>query len=149
MSGMTELPSRPFLTLAAAQRLVEAGLGEARTRGLNQLVIGVCDAAGRLVAFARQDDAEPAAIDMCIAKARTAAIFTRDTKVWKHRLLDGDTWVLGMPNMNPIEGGRNIAVGGYTVGSIGVAGGSGILDSEIGAAAISAVFGGSGERDER
>lgn len=145
MSDIPQLPSRPFLTLEAAQRLVEAGLGEARARGLNRLVIGVCDAAGRLVAFARQDDAEPAAIDMCVAKARTAAIFTRDTKAWKHRLLDGDTWVLGMPNMHPIEGGQNIVASGYTVGSIGVAGGSGVLDSEIGAAAISTVFGAPGE----
>jgi glc operon protein GlcG len=136
-----ELPNRPFLTLAVAQRLVAAGLAAAEARGLNRLVIAVCDAGGRLVAFARQDDAEPAAIDICVAKARTAAIFTRDTKEWKHRLLDGATWVLGMPNMNPIEGGRNLVAGGYTVGSIGVAGGSGALDTEIGAAAIAAVTG--------
>lgn len=137
-----DLPTRPFLTLAVAQALVDAALREAEKRTLKHLVAGVVGADGRLIAFARQDRAEPAAIEMCIAKARTAAIFTRDTKEWKHRLLDGNTWVLGMPQMHPIEGGQNIVVDGFTVGAIGIAGGSGVLDSEIGAAALAAVMGG-------
>lgn len=136
-----ELPTRHLLTLAVARRLVDAALAEADTRGLTRLVVGVCDEAGRLIAFARQDDAEPAAIDMCLAKARTAAIFTRPTKEWKERLLSGATWVLAMPNMHPIEGGLNIVVAGRTVGSIAVAGGSGALDTDIGLAALAAVVG--------
>lgn len=138
-----ELPTRHFLTLAVARRLVDAGLAEAQRRGLTTLVFGVCDAAGRLVAFARQDDAEPAAIDMCLAKARTAAIFSRATKEWKHRLLEGSTWVLGMPNMHPVEGGLPLVVAGRTVGSIAVAGGSGALDTEIGTAVLAQVAGAS------
>lgn len=136
-----ELPTRHLLTLAVAQRLVDACLAEADTRGLNQLVFAVCDESGRLIAFARQDDAEPAAIDMCLAKARTAALFTRVTKEWKERLLAGNTWVLGMPNMHPIEGGQNIVVAGRTVGAIAVAGGSGALDTEIGQAVLATVAG--------
>ena len=134
-----DLPHRPFLTLAVAQALIEASLKEATARGLQHLVAGVVGADGRLIAFARQDEAEPAAIEMCVAKACTAAIFTRDTKEWKRRLLDGNTWVLGMPQMHPIEGGQNIVVDGFTVGAIGIAGGSGVLDSEIGAVALKAV----------
>ena len=136
-----ELPTRYVLTLAVAQRLVAAGLAQAEQRGLNHLVVGVCDEAGRLISFARQDAAEPAAIDMCLAKARTAAIFTRPTKEWKERLLAGNTWVLGMPNMHPIEGGQNIVVAGRTVGGLGIAGGSGVLDTEIGQAALAEVIG--------
>lgn len=136
-----ELPTRHVLTLAVAQRLVAAGLAQAVTRGLTHLVVGVCDEAGRLIAFARQDDAEPAAIDICMAKARTAAIFTRPTKEWKERLLAGNTWVLGMPNMHPIEGGQNIVVGGRTVGGLGIAGGSGAVDTEIGQAVLAEVIG--------
>ena len=136
-----ELPTRHLLTLAVARRLVDAVLAEADARGLTQLVVGVCDEAGRLIAFARQDDAEPAAIDMCLAKARTAALFTRPTKEWKERLLSGATWVLGMPNMHPIEGGLNIKVASRTIGGIAIAGGSGALDTEIGQAALAAVMG--------
>jgi glc operon protein GlcG len=134
------LPTRHFLTLEVAQELVAAGLAEAEQRGLSKMVVCVTDAAGRLIAFARQDEAEPAAIDMCIAKARTAAIYTRATKLWKERLLSGDTWVLGMPNMHPIEGGQNIVVAGHTVGGLGVGGATGVIDSEIGLAAIATVI---------
>jgi glc operon protein GlcG len=119
-----ELPVRHVLTLAVARRLVDAALTEAETRRLGTLVIGVCDEAGRLIAFARQDGAEPAAIDMCLAKARTAAIFTRPTKEWKERLLSGATWVPGQ-----------------TVGGLAIAGGSGALDTEIGLAALATVIG--------
>ena len=143
----SELPTRHVLTLAAAQRLVAAALADAEARGLTRIVVGVCDDAGRLIAFARQDDAEPAAVDMCLAKARTAALFTCATRDWKQRLLSGDHWVLGMPNMNPIEGGQNIVAGGRTVGAIGVAGGSGVLDSEIGLGALDAVAGRTGPSD--
>jgi len=136
------LPLRPHLTLAVAQEIVAFALVECERRELSKMVVGVTDAAGRLVAFARQDDAEPAAIEMCVAKARTAAIFTRPTKAWKERLLAGDTWVLGMPNMHPIEGGQNIVVSGHTVGGLGIAGGSGQLDTDIGLAALEAVLGG-------
>jgi glc operon protein GlcG len=136
-----ELPSRPFLTLEVARRIVDAALAEAERRELDHLVVTVCDQAGFLIAFARQDDAEPAAIEMCLAKARTAAIFTRATKEWKQRLLDGNTWVLGMPEMHPIEGGQNIVVAGRTVGAVGIGGGSGVIDTEIGTAAIAAVTG--------
>jgi glc operon protein GlcG len=136
-----ELPVRPVLTLAVARRLVDAALAEADGRGLTTLVVGVCDEAGRLIAFARQDGAEPAAIDMCLAKARTAAIFARPTKEWKDRLMSGATWVLGMPNMHPIEGGQNIVVAGHTVGGLAIAGGSGALDTEIGLATLAKVIG--------
>lgn len=134
------LPTRHVLTLALAQEIVAAALRECEQRGLSKMVVGVTDESGRLIAFARQDDAEPAAIEMCTAKARTAAIFTRPTKVWKERLLAGDTWVLGMPNMHPIEGGQNIALAGRTIGGLGIAGGSGQLDTEIGQAALAAVL---------
>jgi glc operon protein GlcG len=137
----SELPTRPFLTLGVAQRIVDAALAEAERQNLTHLVVAVCDSSGRLIAFARQDEAEPAAIDMCTAKARTAAIFRRSTKEWKQRLLDGNTWVLGMPNMHPIEGGQQIVVGGHTVGAIGIAGGTGALDTEIGSSAIASVVG--------
>jgi glc operon protein GlcG len=135
------LPTRPFLTLAVAQELVAASLAEAEKRELNRMVVAVADAGGRLVAFARQDDAEPAAVDICVAKARTAAIFTRATKAWKQRLLSGDTWVLGMPNMHPIEGGQNIVAAGHTIGGLGIGGATGEIDSEIGIAALAAVLG--------
>lgn len=137
----SELPTRPVLTLEVAQKLIAAGLREAEDRGLNTMVVGVCDDGGRLIAFARQDDAEPAAIETCIIKARTAAMFARDTREWKERLMGGANWVLHLPNMYAIEGGQVIKLGKHVLGGLGIGGGSGALDTEVATAAMTAVFG--------
>jgi uncharacterized protein GlcG (DUF336 family) len=135
---MYDLPIKRVLTLAAAQGIAHAALADAEKRGLSSLVITVVDDGGRLMVLLRQDDAEPAAVDIGIAKARTAAIFMKATKEWKERLLSGATWVLGMPNLAPIEGGQPIFVEGRVIGAVGIAGASGALDTEIGALALSA-----------
>jgi glc operon protein GlcG len=96
----------------------------------------VVDDGGRLLFLLRQDDAEPAAVDIGIAKARTAAIFKKATKEWKEKLLAGNNWVLGMPNMTPVEGGIPIIVEQRVIGAIGIAGAKGSADTEIGLASL-------------
>ena len=135
---MHDLPLKRVLTLAAARTIAEAALADAEQRGLSSLVVTVVDDGGRLFVLLRQDHAEPAAVDIGIAKARTAAIFMKATKEWKERLLSGATWVLGMPNLTPIEGGQPIVVEGRVIGAVGIAGASGPLDTEIGSAALAA-----------
>lgn len=139
------LPTKKVLTLDAARAVADAALAEAVKRGFNELVIVVVDDGGRLIFLVRQDNAEPAAIDIGIAKTRTAAIFKRETKEWKERLLDGKWWVLGMPNMAPIEGGVPIVVEGRVIGALGVAGGSGGADSEICRAGLAVLENGSAQ----
>jgi glc operon protein GlcG len=130
------LPSKRILTLNAAREIADGALVEAIKRGLNQLVIAVVDDGGRLIFLLRQDDAEPAAVDIGIAKARTAAIFKKPTKDWKEKLLAGNYWVLGMPNMTPVEGGLPIVVEDQVIGAIGIAGAKGAVDTEIGLASL-------------
>ncbi len=130
------LPTKRVLTLQAAREIADAALAEAVKQGFNQLVIVVVDDGGRLIFLLRQDDAEPAAVDIGIAKARTAAIFKKATKEWKQRLLDGNSWVLAMPNMTPIEGGIPIVVEQRVIGAVGIAGAKGVADTEIGLASL-------------
>ena len=121
-------------------------MAEAVKRGFNELVIVVVDDGGRLIFLVRQDNAEPGrAADIGIAKTRTAAIFKRETKEWKERLLEGKWWVLGMPNMTPIEGGVPIVVEGRVIGALGIAGGSGGADSEICRAGLAVLENGSAQ----
>ncbi len=134
--SLQSLPTKRVLTLEWARRIADAALAAAVEKQLQTLVIVVTDDAGRLLFLARQDDAEPAAVDIGIAKARTAAIFRRATKHGKDTLLEGKLWVLGMPNMTPVEGGQPIVVEGQTLGGLGIAGASGVLDTEIGTAAL-------------
>jgi len=138
--NVDSLPTKKVVTLEFARAIAEAALAAAKVEGLDRLVITVADDGGRLVYLLRQDAAEPAAIDIGIAKARTAAIFMRATKHWKELLLDGKLWVLGMPNMVPVEGGLPIMVDGKTIGGLGIAGASGDLDTKIGQAGL-AVYG--------
>jgi glc operon protein GlcG len=134
--GKESLPTKKVLTLEWARKMADAALAAATQRQLNTLVITVVDDAGVLLYLLRQDGAEPAAVDIGIAKARTAAIFRRPTKHWKDTLLEGKLWVLGMPNMTPVEGGQPIVVDGQTIGGLGIAGASGALDTEIGTIAL-------------
>jgi uncharacterized protein GlcG (DUF336 family) len=134
--GKESLPTKKVLTLEWARKMAEAALAAATQRQLDTLVITVVDDAGILLYLLRQDRAEPAAVDIGIAKARTAAIFRRATKHWKETLLEGKLWVLGMPNMTPVEGGQPIVVDGQTIGGLGIAGASGALDTEIGTIAL-------------
>ncbi len=126
------LPTKKFLTLEAAREIADAALAEAIKRGFNHLVIVVVDDGGRLIFLLRQDEAEPAAVDIGIAKARTAAIFKKATKEWKEKLLAGNQWVLAMPNMTPVEGGIPIVVEERVIGAVGIAGAKGVADTEIG-----------------
>lgn len=134
--GIESLPTKKVLTLEWARKIGDAALAAATQRQLDKIVITVVDDSGVLLYLLRQDDAEPAAVDIGIAKARTAAIFRRATKHWKETLLEGKLWVLGMPNMAPIEGGQPIVVDGKTIGAVGIAGASGALDTEIGTLAL-------------
>ena len=138
--SLSPLPTRQVLTLEWARALGDAALDAALDRKLDIIVIAIADESGRLMYLLRQDHAEPAAVDIGIAKARTAAIFMKPTKHWKELLLEGKLWVLGMPNMAPIEGGQPIVVNGYTVGGLGIAGASGAVDTEIGTTALAAVL---------
>ncbi len=135
-----QLPHKPVLTLQLARLMAETALTAANEKDLNRLVVAIADDGGRLICLLRQDDAEPAAVDIGIAKARTAALFKKATKHWKDTLLEGKWWVLGMPNMTPVEGGQPIIVDGHTIGGIGVAGASGALDTEIGTIALSVLM---------
>ena len=141
----TSLPTKRVLTLEAARAIADAALREAVKRGYDQLVITVVDDGGRLMFLQRQDEAEPAAVDIGIAKARTAAIFKRDTREWKERLLEGKTWVLAMPNMTPIEGGIPIVVEDRVIGAVSVAGAKGPADSEIGLVSLAVLNDGSAQ----
>jgi len=134
--SLEELPTKKVLTLQWARQLGDAAHAAAVAQNLNSVVISVVDDAGTLLYLLRQDGAEPAAVDIGIAKARTAAIFRRATKHWKETLLEGKLWVLGMPNMTPVEGGQPIVVDGHVIGALGIAGASGMIDTQIGSTAL-------------
>ena len=76
---------------------------------------------------------------MGIAKARTAAIFRRPSRVFEDQVRDGRVAALGLPGAAPLQGGIPIVFDGKVIGAFGVSGNTPQEDEDIakvGAAAL-------------
>ena len=141
-----QLPTKEVLTLDAAKKIAAAAEAEARKRSAT-VVIAVVDDAGYLLVLERLDDTQVASVDVGIAKARTAAIFRRPSKVFEDQIRDGRVAALALTGATPLQGGIPIVINGKVIGAIGVSGNSPQEDEDIakvGAAlATAAIAGGS------
>ena len=136
MIDTSTLPSKRVLTLPAAQALAERALQVARECDIHHVVISVVDDGGHLLVLLRPHTAEPAAVDIGIAKARTAAITRKSTKWWMDMLHSGISAFLKMPGVTPVDGAHPIYVEDQVVGAISAAGGSFETDNAICAGAL-------------
>lgn len=80
LSAPVQGASRPELTLDGARQIAAAAEAEAR-RNAWKVAVAIVDEAGRLILFQRLDGTTPVAIDIALAKARTAAEWRRPTKM--------------------------------------------------------------------
>jgi glc operon protein GlcG len=125
-----QLPTKQVLTLDAAKKIAAAAETEARKRGAT-VVIAVVDDGGYLLVLERLDDTQVASVDVGIAKARTAAIFRRPSKVFEDQVKNGRVAALALPGAVALQGGVPIIVDGKVVGAIGVSGNSPQEDEDI------------------
>lgn len=125
-----QLPTKPVLTLNAARKIAAAAETEAKKRGAT-VVIAVVDDGGYLLVLERLDDTQVASVDVGIAKARTAAIFRRPSKVFEDQVKNGRVAALALPGAVALQGGVPIIVDGKVVGAIGVSGNSPQEDEDI------------------
>ncbi len=142
-----QLPTKQVLTLDAAKKIATAAEAEAKKRRAT-VVIAVVDDAGYLLVLERLDDTQVASVDVGIAKARTAAIFRRPSKVFEDQIRDGRVAALALTGATPLQGGVPIFVEGKIVGAIGVSGNSPQEDEDIakaGAVSASAAIKGGGK----
>jgi uncharacterized protein GlcG (DUF336 family) len=95
------------------------------------VVIAVVDDGGYLLVLERLDDTQVASVDVGIAKARTAAIFRRPSKVFEDQVKNGRISALALPGAVALQGGVPIIVDGKVVGAIGVSGNSPQEDEDI------------------
>ncbi len=128
--AQAELPSKRVLTLDVAKRIAAAAEKEAAKRG-STVVICVVDDGGYPLVLLRLDDTQVASVDVGIAKARTAAIFRRPSKVFEDQVKNGRVATLGLPGAAPLQGGVPIVVEGKVIGAIGVSGNTPQEDEEI------------------
>jgi glc operon protein GlcG len=126
------------ITLERAQKVVAAALAEAEKRHWN-MNVSVVDPNGDLIAFGRMDSAQLASIEISQHKARTAARFRRNTKLFENGIQGGLTYQLSLDGVIGSRGGIPLIEGGKIIGAIGVSGGAGSQD-EVCATAGAAVI---------
>lgn len=132
-----ELPVKKILTLEAARGIAAAAEREAQKRGAT-VVIAVVDDGGHLLVLHRLDDTQVASVDVGIAKARTAAIFRRPSRVFEEQVKNGRVAALALPGAVALQGGVPIMIGGQVLGAIGVSGNTPQEDEDIAIAGAAA-----------
>ena len=133
-----DVPYGTPISLDSAQSVIAAAVAEAKQHDWKENV-AVVDSGGSLVAFVRMDGAQLAGIAIAEHKARTAATFRRDTKLFETNVDNGLVYQLTLDGVIASRGGIPLVEGGKLIGAIGVSGATGSQDevcAKAGAATI-------------
>lgn len=132
---------KPSFQLEAAdvQKIADAAAAEARRNGW-AVSIAIVDAGGHLLHFQRLDGAAPLSSHIAPAKAHTAAMGQRATKVYEDIINGGRYAFLTAPLVEGLlEGGVPIVKDGLVLGAVGVSGVKSSEDAQIAQAGIAAL----------
>ncbi|MBC6981967.1 heme-binding protein [Caulobacter sp. 17J80-11] len=121
-----------------ARKVLAAAEAEARKNGW-VMSFAVVEPSGELVAFQKMDGAGYGSIEVSQLKARSAARFGRETKVFADGVAAGRLGALDIDAIVAVEGGVPIVLAGKTIGAIGVSGATAAQDGQVGRAAAAAV----------
>ena len=134
-----DTPYGPPVSLDRAQAVIHAAVAEAKKRDW-KMNVAVVDSGGNLVAFQRMDGAMLASIQIAEHKARAAATFRRETKVFEDGInLMHLNYLLAFDGVIASRGGLPLIEQGAIIGAIGCSGGADSQDeivSKVGAAII-------------
>ena len=104
------------------------------------MTIAIVDDGGNLLWLQRLDGAAALSSFIGPAKARTAALGQRETKVYEDIINNGRYSFLSAPTVEGmLEGGVPIMVNGQCVGAVGVSGVKSTEDAQIAKAGIAAL----------
>jgi uncharacterized protein GlcG (DUF336 family) len=132
------MDTKPCLNAADVKRIGEAAVAEAE-RHRWAVTIAVVDDGGHLLWLQRLDGAPPISAQIGPAKARTAAVGRRESRVYEETINQGRTSFLSAPMEGMLEGGVPIIAAGHCVGAVGVSGVKSNEDAQIARAGIAAL----------
>jgi len=130
--------SKPALALEDCRRIAAAAEGEAQANGW-AVTIAIVDDGGHLLWLQRLDGAPPVSAQIGPAKARTAAIGRRESRLYEEMINQGRSAFLSAPLEGMLEGGVPVWVDGNCVGAVGVSGVKSSEDAQIARAGIAAL----------
>jgi len=131
--------TKPVLTLEDVKKIAAAAEAEALAHQWN-VVIAICDDGGHPLWLQRLDGAAPLSSHIAQAKARTAALGRRESKIYEDMINNGRYSFLSAPEVEGmLEGGVPIVVDGHYVGAVGVSGVKSAEDAQIAKAGIAAL----------
>ena len=133
------MKSKPFLTLEDTRAIAAAAEAEATANGW-AVTIAIVDDGGHLLWLQRLDGAAPVSAHIAPAKAHTAAVGRRESKVYEDMINGGRVSFLSAPLIQgTLEGGVPIVVDGQCLGAVGVSGVKSSEDAQIARAGIAAL----------
>ncbi|MBA2676679.1 heme-binding protein [Ramlibacter sp.] len=133
------MKNRSFLELADVKAIAAGAEAEA-VKNNWAVSFAVVDDGGHLLWLQRLDGAAPISAQIAPAKANTAALGRRESKVYEDIINGGRTAFLSAPHLQGmLEGGVPIVKDGVCIGAVGVSGVKSTEDAQIARAGIAAL----------
>jgi uncharacterized protein GlcG (DUF336 family) len=133
------MQSKPFLTLADVKKIAAAAEAEAVANNW-AVTISIVDDGGHLLWLQRMDGAAPLSSHISPAKAKTAALGRRESRIYEEMINGGRVSFLSAPEVHGmLEGGVPVIVDGHVIGAVGVSGVKSTEDVQIAKAGIAAL----------
>jgi uncharacterized protein GlcG (DUF336 family) len=124
-----DIPYGMSIGLERAKQVMAAAEAEAKRRNW-KMNIAVVDTNGELVQFERMEGAQIASGTISIGKARTAARFRRESRVFYNVYESGHSYISTLdPTLIASPGGFPLIEGGKVIGAVGCSGGTGDQDA--------------------
>ncbi|EWS56476.1 MULTISPECIES: heme-binding protein [Methylibium] len=133
------MQTKPVLSLEDVKRIAAAAEAEALAHQW-PVTIAIVDDGGHLLWLQRLDGAAPVSAHIAPAKAHTAALGRRESRVYEEVINQGRTSFLSAPTIaGMLEGGVPILLQGQCVGAVGVSGVKSNEDAQVAKAGIAAL----------
>ena len=133
------MQQKPALQLADVKRIAAAAEAEALKNGW-AVSIAIVDDGGHLLWLQRLDGVAPISAHIAPAKAHTAALGRRESRIYEELINQGRVSFLSAPALHGmLEGGVPILVDGHCLGAVGVSGVKSTEDAQIARAGIAAL----------
>ncbi|ABM94220.1 GlcG/HbpS family heme-binding protein [Methylibium petroleiphilum] len=133
------MQTKSVLSLEDVKRIAAAAEAEALAHQW-PVTIAIVDDGGHLLWLQRLDGAAPVSAHIAPAKAHTAALGRRESRVYEEVINQGRTSFLSAPTIaGMLEGGVPILLQGQCVGAVGVSGVKSNEDAQVAKAGIAAL----------